>query len=198
MAAQGMDAFTQLLESYVSLRSNPMTDALAWSGMEAFRDGLFAALEGDPAGARPYRLRFAAVGHLPGPDRARLGARAGLAARGLLPHPPRGGVRDLARRGYPSEYPRPAGAGPGQPGAGEVRPGWDDAERSGARTRPWTALVDTLRGWTRRLELARIGAYGMGEADIPRVVASCRGGSMQTNPLVLSDAEVETIVARRL
>ena len=61
-----------------------------------------------------------------------------------------------------------------------------------------TALVDTLRDWTRLLELPRIGAYGMSERDIPRVVASCRGGSMQTNPLVLSDAELAGLLRSRL
>jgi alcohol dehydrogenase len=60
------------------------------------------------------------------------------------------------------------------------------------------ALVETLRAWTERLSLARLGDYGMKPEDMARVVAGCRGGSMKTNPIVLTDAEVETIVARRL
>ena len=34
--------------------------------------------------------------------------------------------------------------------------------------------------------------------DIPRVVANCRGGSMKTNPIVLSDDEVAEVLTRRL
>lgn len=47
-ASSGMDAFTQLLESYVSTRSNPMTDALALQGLKQIKKYLLRAyLEGE-------------------------------------------------------------------------------------------------------------------------------------------------------
>lgn len=197
MAAQGMDAFTQLLESYVSLRANPMTDALAWSGLEAFRDGLFAALEGDPAGraAIAYgslqsgiclaQTGLGSVHGLASPLGAFFPIPHGVVCGTLVAEASAVNIAALRERDPDNsalvKYAR----------VGRLLTG--AALEEGA-----DALVERLRDWTRRLGLRTVGAYGMVEGDIPRVVANCRGGSMQTNPLVLSDRELADLLRSRL
>jgi alcohol dehydrogenase len=59
-------------------------------------------------------------------------------------------------------------------------------------------LVELLEDWTRRLQLPRLGAYSVQAADIPRVVKNCRGSSMKTNPVLLTDAEVSEVLHARI
>lgn len=59
-------------------------------------------------------------------------------------------------------------------------------------------LVHTLTQWSEQLKLPRLSAYGVTESDLDHIVAHCRGSSMQTNPIVLSDREVKTIMRKRL
>lgn len=44
-AASGMDAFSQLIEGYLSTESSPMTDALALSGLRHIKEGLLKSYE---------------------------------------------------------------------------------------------------------------------------------------------------------
>ena len=83
IAANGMDALTQLLEAYTSLRAGPLTDALALSGLEAARDGLVAwHADPDGPGAGEARSRMAYAALLSGIclAHAGLGAVHGLAS----------------------------------------------------------------------------------------------------------------------
>jgi alcohol dehydrogenase len=46
--------------------------------------------------------------------------------------------------------------------------------------------------------LPRLGGYGIQESDIPRIVANCRGSSMKSNPVELTDIEVRDVLKQRL
>lgn len=205
LAANGMDAFTQLLEGYVSTGANLLTDALAWSGMEAFRDGLFPAWERQDVGsAAAGRARLAYASLLSGIVLAQtgLGSVHGLAsplgAFFPIPHGVVCGtlvaaatganIEALANRGQQSPALAKYAA------VGRLLAQAPDLAREPALSR----LAEILADWTRRLALPRLSAYGMGEGDIGRVVAGSRGGSMKTNPLVLTDDELAVVLRERL
>lgn len=203
IAANGMDALTQLMESYVSLKANPITDALALSGITAVRKGLLAWYENRPNAAQG-REQMAYAALLSGITLAQvgLGSVHGLAAPlgAFFPMPhgvvcgtlvaicTEANIRVLQERQPDS----PALARYAQIGRVllDIPLLDDDAARNG--------LVALLYSWTERLGLPRLSHYGMGLADIPRVVANCRGSSMRTNPIILRDEEVADILRRRL
>lgn len=203
IAANGMDAFTQLLESYVSTRANPITDALAMSGIRAVRDSLLGWYldEGDMP---QHRANMAYSALLSGITLAQvgLGAVHGLAAPlgAFFPIPhgvvcgtlvaecTRVNIRTLQSR-LPETDALWRYAHVGKVLANNMKLSEQDA---------LDTLVEVLEDWTLHMQLPRIGDYGMLATDIPRVVANCRGSSMKTNPVVLSDAEVAGILKARL
>jgi len=48
------------------------------------------------------------------------------------------------------------------------------------------------------MQLPQLHAYGIQQSDLPTVVANCRGSSMKTNPIVLTDAEIHQVLLARL
>lgn len=203
IAANGMDAFTQLLESFVSIRANPMTDALARSGLRAAMDGLLAWHAGGE-GAAAGRERMAYASLLSGICLAQtgLGSVHGLAqplgsffpiAHGvvcgtLLAAATRVNL-DALRERQPDSPALAKYAEVGRMLAGDERLDADAAQ---------SVLLTTLDDWTRQLRLPNLSALGVSHSDCGRIVAHSRGSSMKTNPVTLTDAEIRLIVEARL
>lgn len=202
IAANGMDAFTQLLESFVSSRAGPLTDSLAWGGMKAARDGLLT-LYAD-AGDATARERMAYAAMVSGITLAQvgLGSVHGLAAPlgAFFPIPhgvvcgtlvaaaTRVNIESLRTR----EATHPALEKYAQVGRLLSKQGHLDMEASHA------ALIETLERWTHALSLPTLSHFGVSQADIPRIVTNSRGSSMKTNPVRLEDDEIAAILAARL
>ena len=60
------------------------------------------------------------------------------------------------------------------------------------------ALEQLLQEWTERLQLPRLGSYGVRREDFGRVLADSRGSSMKTNPVTLQDGEIAAVLEARL
>lgn len=203
IAANGMDALTQLMESYVSLRANVMTDAMAISGLRAVRDGLLAWYE-DPAGATQARSQMAYASLLSGITLAQVGLGSvhglasplgafypighGVVCGTLVAAASEVNIESLTAREPDNialaKYAR----------LGEVLCQRRHPSPSAARE----ALVALLRDWTVRMQLPRLSQFGVGESGLDKVVANARGSSMKTNPIVLTDDEIKTVLRMRL
>ena len=202
LAANGMDAFTQLLESFVSIRANPFTDSLALSGMERVRDALLPLHEAQGA-TQTHRVDMAYAALLSGITLAQVGLgsvhglAAPLGAFFPIPHGVVCGalVAEATKINIQAmELRDPENRALGkyaQIGRLLVRQNLSDAE---ARI----ALVEELEDWTQRLRLPRLSSYQINPADIPNIVANSRGSSMNTNPIKLTDSEITDILMARL
>ena len=195
----GMDALTQVLEPFVSLKANPGTDALCAAALaeapaalrRAFGDG--SALEARTVLARVSLFSGLALGN------AGLGAAHGLAAplggRFPVPHGAacaavlassvRANLRALRERepGGPAliRYAVAARLVTGNPGASA-----DD-------------LAEACGSLAEDLGIPRLASWGVRESDIPDIAAAAMASSsMKANPIPLAAAEVEGILREAL
>ena len=202
IAANGMDAFTQLLESYVSNRAAPLTDSLAWGGMKTARHGLLAlyADAGD-AVAREH-MAYAALASGITLAQVGLGSVHGLAAPlGAffpIPHGVACGTLVATATRVNIEALRARAAN--HPALEKYAQVGRLLSKQGnpSQVASHAALIDTLEAWTHELRLPTLAHYGVTHADIPRIVAHSRGSSMKTNPIGLDDTEIAAILAARI
>jgi alcohol dehydrogenase len=201
IAADGMDAFTQLLESFVSTRANPVTDALARSGIMAIKDSLLELHREQSAAARD-RMAYASLMSGICLAQTGLGSVHGLAAPlgAFFPIPHGVVCGTLAATATAVNIAAMEAREPDNP----ALPKYAEIGRRFAMQKGLNGqdarqyLVTTLRQWQAQLQLPRLSAYRIASADFSRIVANSRGSSMKTNPVVLTDAEITSILETRL
>ena len=213
IAGNGMDALSQLLESYVSMRANPITDALALSGLACVREGLATWFEEVAAGRGAAGPRSVAATARERMAYAALCSGICLAQAGL------GSVHGLASP-LGAQYPIPHGVACGatlvaatrvniaalearDPGSVALSRyaavGWLFTGRAGANdAEARAALVPALEQLTARLGVPRLSVFGITESSIPALVADSHGSSMKTNPIPLTDDEIASILRASL
>lgn len=202
IAANGMDALTQLLESYVSARANALTDALALSGLEAVRDSLLPWFVGDGdqdsartamaysallSGITLAQTGLGSVHGLAAPLGAFFPIPHGVACGTLVAAATRVNLEALAARA-PDSLALDKYAHAAVVLCGKSFDHRDDA---------LGALVALLDDWTAVLRLPPLSAYGVAESDFDHIVAHSRGSSMKTNPITLTDDEIAAVLRRR-
>ena len=203
IAANGMDAFTQLLESYVSIKANEFTDALAFSGLRAVKEGLLAWYE-DSEKARDGRNAMAYAALISGITLAQagLGSVHGLAsplgAFFPIPHGVVCGTLVAAatevnihamQKREPQNICLKKYA--------EVAELLCDRKFSNEK-HALDCLVQLLYSWTERMKLSKLNKYGVTNKTFNKIITNSRGSSMKTNPIVLTDEEIGLILEKRL
>lgn len=199
-AACGMDAFTQLLESYVSTKASAFTDALALSGMEHVRDGLLAAYRNGADIVAREHMSYAALLSGITLANAGLGVVHGFASS-------LGGFFDIPHGIICGTLVAPATRANIEALRGDNKGGtWlskyaDVGRLLSAGKLPardmqgqLSFLLDTLDTWADELHLPALGRYGMRGDAADRVVAAT---GQKNNPVKLSAAEMKNVLLAR-
>lgn len=191
-ASTGLDALTQCIEPFVSPNANPLSDAVAREGIRraagalrrVFRDGTDVDARRDMAvasvcgGLALANAKLGAVHGFAAPLGGMFPVPHGTACARLLPS-----VTEINVRALRARAPSPPAL---------VR--YDEVARlvtgnHAARAEDGAAW---LRGLVEELGVPKLSAYGVRDEDISRVVAAARqASSMQGNPIVLTDDELE-------
>ena len=198
-ASTGLDTLTQLIEPYVSIRANPITDGFCLSGIPRVAHGLFRAFsDGHDRSARSdmslaslfggMALANAGLGAVHGfaaPIGGMFDAPHGAVCAALLPPVMDMNIRALRRRMPDSEALRRYDAlGPLL--STETTTKADDA-------------VKWVRDLCRRLNVPTLGAFGIRSDHISSLVEEARrANSMKTNPISLEPAELAEILRAAL
>jgi alcohol dehydrogenase class IV len=181
-ASAGLDALTHLIEGYVSIGAQPTTDALALRGIVLAAQGLVGLSRGRPdveamslasfwGGIVLANAGLGAVHGLVAPLGGRLSVPHGMGCACLLTATMKANIEALRIRAPESAaLARYAEIG--------------EALRQ-------VPDLDRLRA---DLGVPSLGSFGLSLAQIPAIIAGSRAGSMNYNPITLTDPELERIL----
>jgi alcohol dehydrogenase class IV len=195
-AASGMDALTQLIEPYTSLRANPLTDALCVEAIphaaralpKAFHQGAdmeartsmsLASLFGGLALAN---AGLGVVHGFAGPLGGMVDAPHGAICAAILPQAMAANVAHLRRSSAPE--------------ATAVLERYTVVARllTGRETARPEDGVEFVRDLSRELQIPSLAKFGMGPEHAREIVEkSARSSSMKANPVVLSNEELTEV-----
>ena len=199
LASSGLDALSQLVEPYLSVRANPFTDALAREGIaRSARSLRRACLEGADAPAREDLALASLCGGLCLAN-AGLGAVHGFAAPvgGMLGAPHGAVCAALIVPCLEVNLRALRGRAPDHPALARFRDlaGWLTG-RADAMPEEGIAWIADL---CRALRVPGLAHHGMTAEAVPALVERAKSASsMRGNPITLTDAELAEIAARAL
>ncbi|WP_166265738.1 iron-containing alcohol dehydrogenase [Marinobacter caseinilyticus] len=198
MLANALDAVTQLIESYVSVRASVLTDALALDGLSAFAKGF----KPDPQNPVLDYSQLAYAAMISGIclTQAGLGSvhaiASPLGAMFAVPHGTACGTMlsvctDMNVQRLQENAPDHPALTKYARVAGLLSP-------ANAGEATCADLVALLHDWTARCGIPRLSEMGVGAGDLPRLVAATGGSNLKTNPVDLTDGELEILLRLRL
>ncbi|MFX1323639.1 MAG: iron-containing alcohol dehydrogenase [Promethearchaeota archaeon] len=203
-AACGMDAFTQLLEAYVSPKGNPMTSSLAFSGMEYISQNLLLACSKDASkveirAAMAYGslisgivLANAGLGIIHGlasPIGGFFNIPHGLVCGTLLAEATKMNIKRLKLQGMKGEIGLKKYAEIGALLEGEK---YIDREKIHHHC---SFLIQTLEKWTVKLKIEKLSKFGIKTEDLDTIVTQT---GLKNNPVSLTKDDIKNILINRL
>jgi alcohol dehydrogenase class IV len=197
-ARTGLDALTQLIEPFVSSRANPLTDALCRQGLRRLARSFRTAVRNGPEpGPRQDMCLASLFGGLALAN-AGLGVIHGLAGPlgGMFPGAPHGALcAALLPHGIAANCRALNSRAPGHPALERY------TEVARLLTGRSQAGIDDGIEWVRQLvtdlRIPPLGTYGLGPAQTAELVEKAnRASSMKANPVPLTPAELEDLLAQ--
>lgn len=200
-AACGMDALTQLLEAYVSVKASPMTHALCSSGLSGFGPALTRVLKEDPLdiGARS-RLSYGAYISGLALANAGLGTVHGFASviGGLAPNRHGEVCGSLLAETTKATIDALEKSAPDHPALSRYA---EAAVLSGLASEADTIaaarrrLIDGLLHWTDKFDMPGLSACGITREDLPAIA---KATGQKNNPAALPEEVLVSILKIRM